>query len=56
MTAAGAGVEAEEEIERSKERERELQAALDGSAGFRIPRTRSAFAAAAAFRQKLVGR
>ena len=38
-----------EEIERRKEQQREWQAALDSSAGFRIPRTRSALAAAAAF-------
>ena len=41
--------EAEEgEIERMKEQERDLQAALDGSSGFRIPRSRYALAAAAA--------
>ena len=40
----------EEEIERTrrKEQERGSQAALDGSSSFRIPRTRSALAAAAA--------
>ena len=44
-----------EEIERRKEQERELQAALDISSGFRIPRTRSALAAAAAFEAEAHG-
>ena len=57
--AAGAGIDVweaeEEEIERRKEQERELQAALDSSSGFRIPRTRSALAAAAAFEAEARG-
>ena len=55
--AADIGVwEAEnEEIERRKEQERELQAALDSSSGFRIPRTRGALAAAAAFEAEARG-
>ncbi|KAJ3502163.1 hypothetical protein NLJ89_g9014 [Agrocybe chaxingu] len=42
------------EIDRSRDRgrDRELQAALDASAGFRAPRTRSALAAAAAFEEE----
>ncbi|CAA7265249.1 unnamed protein product [Cyclocybe aegerita] len=38
-----------EDRSRDRGRDRELQAALDASAGFRAPRTRSALAAAAAF-------
>ena len=57
--AAVAGIDGweaeEEEIERRKEQEREFQAALDGSAGFRNPRTRSALAAAAAFEAEARG-
>lgn len=58
--AAGAGIDVSEvwemeEIERRKEQERELQAALDASSGFRIPRTRSALAAVAAFEAEAQG-
>ena len=57
--AAAAGIDVweaeEEEIERRKEQERELQVALDNSSGFRIPRTRSALAAAAAFEAEARG-
>ena len=57
--AAGAGIddwEAEdEEVERRKEQERELQATLDSSSGFRVPRTRSGFALAAAFEAEARG-
>ena len=59
--AAAAGIDVweaeEEEIERrkEKERERELQATLDSSSGFRIPRTLSALAAAAAFEAEARG-
>ena len=57
--AATAGTEVwdqeEEEIERRKEQERELQAALDNSSGFRIPRTRGALAAVAAFEAEARG-
>ena len=53
--AAADDWEGEEEIERRKAQERELQAALDSSSGFRIPRTRSALAAAAAFEAEAHG-
>jgi len=58
--AAGAGIDVREAgekagIERRREQEKELQAALDSSSGFRIPRTRSALAAAAAFEAEARG-
>ena len=57
--AAGVGIDdwevEDEEIERRKEQERELQATLDSSSGFRVPRTRSGFALAAAFEAEARG-
>jgi hypothetical protein len=57
MAAGGAGIavweaEEREEMERRKEQERD---ALDSSSAFRIPRTRSALAAAAAFEAEARG-